>query len=178
METITLAYLLLLLGLALLVAEIFIPSGGVLLALAVVALLVGVTLCFSVSTTTGLLSLLGIFLVLPMLLFLWLYIFPRTPIGRKYFLQAPEEDSTLADSPTIAELEKLRGRYGKTVSALRPAGVTDFDGKRVDTLSEGSLIGPGEWVQCIDVQAGKVIVRKVEAPAGLEDFDPNQLEHG
>ena len=54
--------------------------------------------------------------------------------------------------PVNLELEQLRGRYGKTLSALRPAGVTDFDGRRVDTMSEGTLIEAGQWVRCIDVQ--------------------------
>jgi membrane-bound serine protease (ClpP class) len=77
---------------------------------------------------------------------------------------------TLAETPINQELAGLKGRYGKTISALRPAGVVDFDGKRVDSLSEGILIEPGQWVRCIDVQAGKVIVRPVERPR-LEDLE-------
>lgn len=175
MDTLTLAYLLILLGLALLFAEMFVPSQGILLALAVVALLVGVSLVFTVDTTYGLGTLLGVFLALPILAALWFYIWPRTPLGKKLFLQAPPEDSTLANSPTNLELEQLRGRYGKTVSALRPSGITDFDGRRVDTLSEGVLIGPDQWVQCVDVQAGRVIVRQVEGPPSLEHLDPTDL---
>ena len=73
--------------------------------------------------------------------------------------------------PVNLELEQLRGRYGKTVSALRPAGITEFDGRRVDTLSEGGLIHPGQWVRCIDVKAGRVIVRPVEGPPDLANLE-------
>ena len=53
---------------------------------------------------------------------------------------------------------------------LRPSGVTEFDGRRVDTLSEGPLIEAGQWVRCVDVRAGKVIVRPADKPdlGGLE----------
>jgi membrane-bound ClpP family serine protease len=73
------------------------------------------------------------------------------------------------------ELEQLRGRYGKTVSSLRPAGITEFDGRRVDTLSEGDMIDPGQWVRCVDVKAGRVIVRPVERPPDLESMNPADL---
>jgi membrane-bound serine protease (ClpP class) len=38
-------------------------------------------------------------------------------------------------------------------------------------LSEGDLIEPGSWVRCIDVKAGRVIVRAVEKPPDLGDLD-------
>jgi membrane-bound serine protease (ClpP class) len=66
--------------------------------------------------------------------------------------------------PVHIELEQLRGRFGRAISALRPAGVVEFDGRRVDTLTEGMMVEPGQWVRCIDVKAGKVIVRPVEKP--------------
>ena len=53
---------------------------------------------------------------------------------------------------------------GRTLSALRPAGVVDFDGRRVDTLTEGMMVDPGTMVRCIDVRAGKVVVRPIEKP--------------
>ena len=66
--------------------------------------------------------------------------------------------------PANQELEQLKGRIGRTLSALRPAGVVDFDGRRIDTITEGMMVDPGQWVRCIDVRAGKVIVRPVEKP--------------
>ena len=72
--------------------------------------------------------------------------------------------------PVNMELEQLRGRLGRTLSSLRPAGVTDFDGRRIDTITEGMMVDAGQWVRCIDVKAGKVIVRPVQAPR-LEDLE-------
>jgi membrane-bound serine protease (ClpP class) len=54
--------------------------------------------------------------------------------------------------------------------------VTDFDGRRVDTMSEGPLIEAGRWVRCVDVKAGKVVVREVEAPPDLGELDPDAFK--
>jgi membrane-bound serine protease (ClpP class) len=85
-------------------------------------------------------------------------------MGKRFFLSGPEEDVTVASMPVNLELERLRGRIGRTVSDLRPSGVTDFDGWRVDTITEGMMVDAGRWVKCIDVRAGKVIVRPVDRP--------------
>ena len=71
----------------------------------------------------------------------------------------------MAALPANQELESLKGRFGKTISALRPAGVVDFEGRRVDTITEGMMVEPGQWVRCIDVRAGKVVVRPVDKPS-------------
>src|SRR5262245_18451684 len=118
---------------------------------------------------------LAMFIAIPLLFTLVTRLAPRTAFGRRLFLTSPNEDETIASMPTNLELEQLRGRYGKTVSLLRPSGVTDFDGKRVDTLSEGALIEPGQWVRCIDVTAGRVIVRPVDKPPDLADLENAEL---
>src|SRR5262249_35492525 len=95
---------------------------------------------------------------------LMLYYWPRTPMGRRFLLSGPEGDATVATMPVNVELEQVRGRYGRAVSGLRPAGVTGFVGQRVSTITEGLVVEPGQWVRCIDVKAGKVIVRLVDKP--------------
>ncbi len=175
MDSLTLIYLLILVGLVLLIAEVFLPTHGVLAALALVALIVGITLAFRVDSSTGVWTLVGVAGILPLVAALWLYVWPRTPLGRRFFLQAPPENDTLANNPTNVELEQFRGRYGKTLSALRPSGVALFDGRRLDTMSEGALIAPDQWVQCVDVKNGTVIVRPVKGPPNLEDLDATDL---
>lgn len=175
--SLTLAYFLIVLGLLLLVAEVFIPSGGLLFVLSTAALLVGVTMTFvySPDATVGLLTLFGLCLVIPLLLSAMIHLWPRTPMGKRFFLSGPEDDATVATMPVNVELEQLRGRFGRTVSALRPSGVTDFDGRLVDTMSEGLMIEPGQYVRCIDVKAGKVIVRPVDQPK-LTHFEADDFE--
>jgi membrane-bound ClpP family serine protease len=161
-----LAYVLIVAGLLLLVAELFIPSGGALLALSLAAIVVGVSMTFFYASdpSTGLITLIAVFLVVPTLGGVLLHFWPKTRMGKRFFLAGPEDDATMATMPVNLELENLRGRFGRAVSALRPAGVVDFDGRRVDTITEGLMVEPGQWVRCIDVKTGKVIVRPVERP--------------
>jgi membrane-bound ClpP family serine protease len=160
----TLGYALLVVGLVFLVGEMFLPSG-VLLVLSVGCIAVGVGLTFTAGTSTGMVTLLGVFIAVPLLAMLFFKVWPRTPMGRRFFLTRPREDATLASTPAHMELDKLRGRIGKTLAPLRPAGVADFDGRRIDVITEGMMIEGGQWVRCIDVRAGKVLVRKVEKPS-------------
>jgi membrane-bound serine protease (ClpP class) len=105
----------------------------------------------------------------PAVIGLAFYVWPRTALGRRLMLP-PEHDATVAALPVNLELEQLRGRYGRALSDLRPAGVVDFDGRRVDTVSEGMLVPAGAWVRCVDVRAGRVVVRPVDKP-DLRDLE-------
>jgi membrane-bound ClpP family serine protease len=172
----TLGYLLVAAGLLLMVAELLLPTGGILFVVGIGSLIGGVAMTFAYDATHGLVLLVALFLLVPTAGPVVLYLWPRTPVGRRLVLSGPEDDAALANMPVNLELEALRGRYGKTLSTLRPAGVTDFDGHRVDTLSEGSFIEAGRWVRCIDVRAGRVIVREVEAPPDLGEINPEDFK--
>jgi membrane-bound serine protease (ClpP class) len=166
-----LAWVLIVVGLLLLVAELFIPTGGVLAVLAAVAILAGVVMSFLQQTYYGVATAVGVFIALPVVVSLMARYWPRTSIGRRFILGGPEEDATVASMPVNVELEQLRGRVGRTLSDLRPAGVTDFDGRRVDTITEGMMVEAGRLVRCIDVKAGKVIVRPVDKPDPRHDLE-------
>jgi membrane-bound ClpP family serine protease len=169
----TLGYALIAAGFLLMLAELFIPSGGILGVLSLAGIGVGVALTFQYSARVGLFTLIGVFIALPILVSVLLPYWPRTPIGRRLVISAPEAEDA-GDHPAQKDLESLRGSVGKALSSLRPAGVVDFDGRRVDALTEGMMVDPGQLVRCIDVRAGKLVVRPVEkptAPADLENAD-------
>src|SRR5262249_16230504 len=154
----TLGFTLIVVGFLLMVAELFVPSGGILSVLSLGGIAVGVALTFQYSLTVGLTTLCAVFLALPVIGIALLHYWPRTPIGRRLVMTVPEADDPSVH-PAQKDLESLRGRVGKTLSSLRPAGVVDFDGRRVDALTEGIMVDPGQYVRCVDVRAGKVIVR-------------------
>ena len=172
-----LAYLLIVAGLLLLLLELVLPTGGALFALSVCALIMGVAMTFiySDNPATGVLTLIAVFVAAPALSAALLHYWPKTRLGRYFFLRSPDEDATVAAMPVNLELEQLRGRFGRAVSSLRPAGTVDFDGRRIDVLTEGMLVEQGAWVRCVDVRAGKVIVRRVEKP-DLRDLENAILE--
>jgi membrane-bound serine protease (ClpP class) len=90
-------------------------------------------------------------------------------MGRK-LIKTAEEDVTVADMAGNAGLEALRGKTGRAVSSLRPSGVAVFDGRRIDVITEGLMVEPGQWVKCVEVRANKVIVRPADPPS-LDDFE-------
>ncbi len=166
----TLAYFLIVGGVIVMAGELFLPTHGTLLVAGLSGLIAGVSGVFQHSTLQGMAALAVVLVLLPVIGKLLLQFWPRTPMGRGLILQ-PLADQSVGDMPGNHDLDKLQGRHGRTVSDLRPAGMTDFNGRRVDTLSEGDFIEAGQWVRCVAVTDGKVIVRAVDAPPSLEDFD-------
>ena len=171
MDTLTLAWGLIAAGLLLMAAELLLPTHGVLFGLGLGCELVGVILSFGAGFYTGMTTLTVTVVLVPLLTGIFLYLWPRTPMGKRLILQHPDDDEAVANMPAMLELERLRGRYGRTISPLRPCGVVDFDGKRVDTMTDGEMIEPNHWVRCVDIKGGRVIVRPVAAPPDLGAID-------
>jgi membrane-bound ClpP family serine protease len=169
------AYALIVIGLLLMAAELFLPTGGIVFVLGVAGSIAGIAIAFNRSSTQGVVSLIVVVVLVPIVGPILMHYWPRTSIGKRFLLSGPEEDATIAQMPVHLELEALRGRYGKTLSPLRPSGVADFDGRRVDVLTEGTMIEAGQWVKVLDVKAGRVIVRHVDRPPDLGSFDTREL---
>jgi membrane-bound serine protease (ClpP class) len=153
------------------VAELMLPTHGILFGLGLAAVLIGVILSFGAGISTGVTILTVMVIVVPALMGILLHFWPKTPMGKRLFLRQPNDDDAVANMPATIELERLRGRFGRTVSALRPCGVVDFDGKRVDTMTDGEMIASNHWVRCIDIKGGRVLVRAVAAPPDLGTMD-------
>ncbi len=56
----------------------------------------------------------------------------------------------------------LLGLEGIAYTTLRPAGTADFNGIRVDVVTEASYIENGKKIKVIKVEGSKVIVREIE----------------
>jgi membrane-bound ClpP family serine protease len=173
MDDTTLGYILIGVAFLLLTAELSVPTHGILIATGIFVAIIGVGMVFYYGGRyKGFITLTAVSLALPLFAAGVFYLWPRTPMGRRLIMKnRAEERETLANLPAIQGLEVYRGRIGKAVSTLRPSGVVEFDGHRIDCLSEGMLIDPNTWVKCIDVKRGKVIVRPIEGPTDLGDLE-------
>lgn len=158
MSTLAWPLLLLAFGLLLLIAEVFIPSGGLIGLLAICCLILSLWQAFRQSTTTGLWFLVADFLLMPLALAAAMYLWPRTPLAKRVFLRppAPEEIEVAHSSH---RLDHLIGQFGRALTPLRPSGMVDFDGRRLDGLSEEGLIPSGSLVQAVRVRSGQLVVR-------------------
>ena len=60
------------------------------------------------------------------------------------------------------EMEALMGKRGVTTTTLSPVGNAEFDGVRLEVLSEDAFIEKGTPVQVIRTEGNKIIVRAVQ----------------
>lgn len=163
MSTLAWPLLLLAFGLILLIAEVFIPSGGLIGLLALCCLALSLWRAFEQSTELGLMFLLADFLLMPMVAALGIYLWPKTPLARRVLLKPPTPEEIEA-SHSGQRLDHLVGQLGRALTPLRPSGMVDFDGRRLDGLAEEGLIAPGALVQAIRVRSGQLIVRAAHDP--------------
>jgi membrane-bound ClpP family serine protease len=163
MSTLAWPLLLLAFGLLLLIAEVFVPSGGLIGFLAAGCVVLSLWHAFQRSMDLGLKFLVADCLLLPLALALAMYLWPRTPMGRLLLLSRPTPEEIEVSHSTL-RLDHLVGQMGRALTPLRPSGLVDFDGRRLDGMSEEGLIAPGTLILAVRVRSGQVIVRKAPDP--------------
>jgi len=158
--------MLLVIGLALVIAEIFVPSGGVIGFLSFSSIAAAVVLAFY---NKGLLA--GvIFLVIacgavPIALAAAFRLLPDTPMGKRLLPTIPTAEEVLPDNEERRRLRQLLGRVGKVKSKMLPSGAVQIDGQMIDAVSEGMPLEPGQTVRVLEVRGNMVVVRAVEDDA-------------
>lgn len=159
MEAIFWPALLLALGLGLMVAELFLPTGGALGILATISLLTSYYLAQSISSSFGPRWAAGEVALVGLAWAGAIYGMPRTRLGRKVYLRPPS-DEELADHPDPGRANVHLGRSGRALTPLRPSGMIELDGRRVEAMAETGLIGAGAAVTVVAVRSGRAVVRE------------------
>ncbi len=145
--------ILLISGLMMIGAEIFVP-GGILGVIGGVALMGAVIAGFSAFPGYGGYITIGIVFLVGLVIYLWIKIFPNTRIGKKMTVSNDLSSSKSAD-PTLVD---LAGKTGQAVSPLRPAGYAMIGGRRVDVVTRGEMISKDALVRVVRVEGSRVIV--------------------
>jgi membrane-bound serine protease (ClpP class) len=157
-------------GVILLAIEVLVVPGfgivGILGIIAIIASLVltligpGAAPAFIIATATRVVFSL---LVALLMSFALLRFLPRLPLGRRLIL---ERGLTAAQGYVSAPDSdvQLLGKTGRTSSALRPAGIAEIAGRRVDVVSEGELIDAGQPIEVIRVDGNRIVVRQTNLP--------------
>lgn len=157
---------LLLLGLGVMVLEVFVPSGGILGFVSIAALVAAVATAFlEQGATAGMASLAVVVLAVPAVLALAFRWFPETPLGRRVLPPAPEAADVLPDLERRRHVRELVGHTGRAVSELLPWGRVEIDGEAVEAMSEGGPIAVGAAIEAVGVQGAALVVRLVEPRA-------------
>ena len=160
------AALLLLLGLLLLMTEIFVPSGGVLGFLAITAIIGAIVMAFlRGGPATGTMFFIVTMIAVPVVLAGGFHFLPRTPMGKRLLPPIPTSAEVLPDSPQRRMLRELVGKLGRAKTVMLPSGAVTIEGRTIDAISEGMPIEAGQLVRVISVQGTSVYVQPVEEDA-------------
>jgi membrane-bound ClpP family serine protease len=159
--SIGLAALLFVVGFLLITAEVFIPSGGALTVLSIISFVLSFVTAFRVSVIVGVVFVVVAVVAIPLLLSKLLKIFPETFIGKLLVLRGPKGHNEVATSPE-GRLQKFLGKRGITKSVLRPSGIAEIDGERIDVVTEGMAIEPNRPVEVIGTRGIALVVREIE----------------
>jgi membrane-bound serine protease (ClpP class) len=158
--------LLVLSGVVLLVAEIFIiPGFGVAGVLGIAALLSGLSLSLIGGGATWDFILKAVGRVIFSLLLavvgslVLLRFLPRLPFGKRLILETGLTAGEGYASPPLTDKQWL-GKSGIAVSPLRPSGIADVGDERVDVVSDGEFIEAGAQIVVTRVDGNRIVVRR------------------
>ncbi len=103
---------------------------------------------------TGTLILAGVLVGLLIGTWCWLKFFPESRMAKKFISQGAVGDLGV-DKP-----ELLDGT-GTALTQLRPSGVANINGQRVDVVTEGGLIERGAKIKVVVVEGARIVVRAI-----------------
>lgn len=136
------------------IAEIFIPSGGILAAIAMGLFAYSLYILFStVSLMAGGFTLCLDLILVPLIIFWGFKRLGRSSMSLNTCLTS--EQGVVSQSKT---LKNFIGLTGTAVTALRPSGCAEIDEQRVDVVTRGEYIEKNKIVEVIDVTGNQVIV--------------------
>jgi len=146
-------------GLVLVFAEIFIPGFGVAGITGIVLLIIGII----ITAKTVFEALIMIIILLAILGIVFFFVF-RSATKGKLSKTLVLSDSLNKESgySSIDELESMVGKEGIALSVLRPSGTADFDGIKLDVVTEGEYIPSGTKIKIIQVSGPRIVVREIK----------------
>jgi membrane-bound ClpP family serine protease len=141
---------------ALVIAEMLLPAHGALGVLGVAAMAAGIMVCYRISHALGLYVAVGLAVAAPFVGALWMRLWPRTPLGRRLILGSLPSRTEAQRAERVAV-----GETGVVVAELRPNGLCDFGGQRLEARAERGVLPAGQRVRVIAVVDGRPMVRPV-----------------
>ena len=139
-------------GMALAVAEVFLP-GAIMGLIGFVCAIASIYVAFQKDYFVLAWVLVGITVAsVPLLAVLWVKV-----LNRVFAMKHTQKGYSGAQT----ELKTLVGQEGVTLTPLRPAGMARFDSEKVDVISEGDMIERDSRVKVIEVKGNRVVVRAV-----------------
>jgi len=164
-EGLTTVVLLLAFGYLLLFLELFLP-GGVLGVIGTISVFYACFLAFGLSSGWGITAL-GLSFVVAVVA---IRLFIRSRVGKSLMLVGDE--GAKGWRANEAGLDALLGQEGTTLTKLRPAGMVEIGGRRVDVVADSEFLDAGIRVRVCEVEGNRVMVEAAETEAEAAAVEP------
>ena len=149
-----------LVGVVVIIAEIILPSGGILSIAALGVFGYSLFIVFNeISMTIGFSFVAADLILIPVLVIVGLKLLAKSPVTLRKTLSRKEGVSSQS-----SELESFVGTQGNAVTNLRPAGIAVINGKRVDVVTRGEYLEKDSAIIVTAVTGNQIIVRKKDEP--------------
>ena len=156
MKGIGLPLILQLVGVLVIIAEVILPSGGLLSVLAISIFGYSLYIVFQqMSTAVAMAFVVADIILIPVVVIISFKMMAKSSVTLKSELKS--EDGVTSQPP---ELEGFLGKEGMTLSTLRPAGCARIDGRRADVVSRGEFIEKDRDVFVVAVTGNQIIVKE------------------
>ncbi len=144
-------------GILVIIAEIFIPSLGILTVIALAVLSYSLYIVFtSISTTAGVVFTGLDIILVPLIIFFGIKILAQSPLALKKELSR--------QNGVVSQKEKLEAYInmkGEAVTDLRPAGMAQINSQRVDVVTDGEYIDADTPVIVTGVAGNRIVVDRL-----------------
>lgn len=158
------AVVLLGIGLAVMVLEVFVPSGGVLGFVSALAIVAAIATAFVQQGLVAGFILLGMTIgLVPAVLMVAFRWFPVTPLGRRVLPPPPEPADVLPQQAARDAAKAAVGLSGTVVDELVPWGRVRVADRLHEAMSEGGVVAAGTPIEVIGTQGTSLVVRRREA---------------
>jgi membrane-bound serine protease (ClpP class) len=97
---------------------------------------------------------------LVLLIFLARFLPKSTIFNRLVLSHEENSDKGFVSSKPLSE---LIGKEGRALTTLRPAGMADFNGAKIDVVADGDYVQQGSRLKVLRVEGSKVVVREIKA---------------
>ena len=150
----------LIVGFVLLVIEMFLPGIGIAGVTGVISLIAVVVLQLGWGNPRVALYVIAIAMLIIILGLFWIIrSFQKGRLSKSFLVLRDSSDGTSV--PEIANAKAdLLGKSGVAVTTLRPAGIAEIEGRRVDVSTAGEFIAKGSPVTVVKAEGMHILVNK------------------
>lgn len=150
----------LIVALVMFLIELFTPGIGVAGATGLLSLIAVVVMQLGWGTPRVALYIIAIALLLIVLGLIWVIrSFQRGRLSKSFLVLKEQSDGT--SIPEVASAKSdLVGKSGVALTTLRPAGIAEIEGRRVDVLTAGEFIEQGSQITVVKAEGMHILVNK------------------